>query len=153
MDVSFRVATADDLPALVGMLADDHLGAQREDFSDPLNPAYIAAFNRIDADPHNELVVAVVDNAIVGTLQITIIPNLSFIGSPRCLIEAVRVSSDLRGQGIGGQMMNYAIDRAREEGCVMVELASNLKRPDAIRFYKRLGFDPSHQGFKLMLKK
>ncbi len=151
MDVKFRIATAEDLPALIGMLADDHLGAKREDFSDPINPAYVSAFQKIEADPNNDIVVATLNNKVVGTLQMTIIPNLSFIGSDRCIIQAVRISSELRGHGLGSQLMNWAVDRAREHGCVMVELASNLKRPDAIRFYKKLGFDPSHQGFKLML--
>ncbi len=151
MSISFRIATADDLPALIGMLADDHLGAEREDFSDPINPAYVNAFNQIEADPNNDIVVGVLDGKVVGTLQMTMIPNLSFQGSTRCIVQAVRISSELRGQGLGSQLMDWSVDRAREHGCVMVELASNLKRPDAIRFYKKLGFDPSHQGFKLML--
>lgn len=151
MTPEFRIATIEDLPALVGMLADDHLGAQREDFSDPVNPAYLRAFESISNDPNNELIVVELDGKVVGTLQMTIYPNLSFKGSNRCLIQSVRISSELRGHGLGSKLMRWSVDRAREKGCVMVELASNKKRPDAIRFYNQLGFEQSHEGFKLML--
>lgn len=151
MELNFREATLADLPALVNMLADDHLGATREDPSDPLNPAYIQAFKAIDRSPLNQLVVAEQGEKIVGTMQITYIPNLSYIGSTRCLIEGVRVHSDFRGHGLGGKLIRYAIDQAREKHCLMVQLTSNKKRPDAIRFYENLGFEATHEGFKLML--
>ena len=112
MNVNFRIATAEDLPALIGMLADDHLGAEREDFSDPINPAYVEAFNNIESDPNNDIVVGVIDGKVIGTLQMTMIPNLSFLGSTRCIVQAVRISSELRGQGLGRKLMDWSVKRA-----------------------------------------
>ena len=151
MEPNFREAKLDDLPSLIAMLADDHLGATREDPSDPPNPAYIQAFEAIDQSPLNHLVVAEAEGEIVGTMQVTYIPNLSFIGSTRCLIEGVRVHSNYRGHGLGGKLIRYAIEQAREKQCLMVQLTSNKQRPDAIRFYENLGFKATHEGFKLLL--
>ncbi|MGV9337202.1 GNAT family N-acetyltransferase [Streptomyces sp. NPDC003688] len=144
-----RRAGADDIPAIVAMLADDPLGAQRES-PDDLRP-YFAAFERLDADPNQHLVVAVLEGRVIGTLHLTIIPGLSRKGATRALIEAVRVHADQRGSGLGSELIRWAVDRARDLGCTLVQLTSDKARTDAHRFYERLGFTSSHEGFKLNL--
>ena len=134
------------------MLADDPLGAQREVYTDPLTAGYTDAFTAIDADPANELVVAVREGTPVGMLQITFIPSLTYQGGARALIEGVRVASDARSLGIGRAMLQWAIGRARDRGCMMVQLTTDRAREDALRFYQSLGFVPSHHGMKLHLK-
>ena len=148
----FRAATRDDLPALVRLLADDKLGAARERPGPPLPVGYTAAFEAIARDPNNELIVAELDGKVAGMLQLTYIPGISRQGSWRALIEAVRVDSTLRSAGIGRKMIAWAIERARERGCAMVQLTSDKSRADAIRFYQSLGFTASHEGLKLSLK-
>ena len=143
-----RRATLDDVPAIVAMLADDPLGATRES---PGDPAYAAAFAEIDRDEHQYLAVAEVDGEVVGTLQLTLIPGLSRRGGTRALIEAVRVRSDRRGSGLGRELAQWAVDRARDEGAIMVQLTSDASRADAHRFYERLGFAATHVGLKLPL--
>lgn len=147
----FRLATIDDLRAIVQMLADDFLGSQRERFEDPLPEGYLRAFREIEADTNNELVVAEVDGKVVGTLQLTYTPSISFQGSKRCTVESVRVDERFRGQGIGREMMLWAIGRARVKGCVSMQLTTNNDRIDAHRFYESLGFSRSHVGMKLKL--
>jgi len=147
----FRLARANDLDALVRMLASDELGVRREDSSAPLNQAYIDAFNHIEKDSNNELIVAEQGALPVGMLQLTFIPYLTHIGSWRCLIEGVRVHADHRGQGLGQKIIEYAIARARIRQCSLVQLTSDKQREDAIRFYQSLGFVASHEGFKLSL--
>ncbi|MFI1354980.1 GNAT family N-acetyltransferase [Streptomyces sp. NPDC020898] len=148
-DLDIRPATAADVPAIVGMLADDPLGAQRES-PDDLTP-YLTALNRLSSDPNQHLVVAVREGQVVGTLQLTIIPGLSRKGATRSIIEGVRVHSDERGSGLGTQLIEWAIDTSRHENCQLVQLTSDATRTDAHRFYERLGFTPSHVGFKLQL--
>ncbi|MER7679753.1 GNAT family N-acetyltransferase [Streptomyces sp. NPDC096934] len=148
-DLEIRPAVADDVPAIVAMLADDALGAQRES-PDDLTP-YLAALERLSGDPHQHLVVAVREGRIVGTLQLTIIPGLSRRGATRALIEAVRVHTDERGSGLGTQIIEWAIAESRRQDCRLVELTSDASRTDAHRFYERLGFTASHLGFKLAL--
>ena len=149
--LQFRRAQRADVPALVHLLADDALGAQREADVLPLPDAYWRAFDAIDADPNNELVVALHDGVIVGLLQLTFIPYLTHQGAWRAQIEGVRVAAAHRSSGIGGRLFAWAIERARERGCRMVQLTSDKARPDAIRFYQRLGFVASHEGLKLQL--
>ncbi|WP_425508168.1 N-acetyltransferase family protein [Streptomyces bathyalis] len=144
-----RRATADDVPALVSMLADDPLGAQRE--SPDETAVYREAFDRIDADPHQHLVVAERDGHPVGTLQLTLIPGLSRRGSTRALIEGVRVHADARGDGLGSRLIQWAIEEARRQDCTLVQLTSDATRIEAHRFYERLGFEASHLGFKMQL--
>ena len=151
MQLNFRSANGEDLPRLVALLADDALGATREDNSEPLNPRYSAAFQSIDDDPNNELIVVECDSKLAGMLQLTFIPYLTHTGSWRCLIEGVRVAASFRGQGLGSQMIEWAVDRARVRHCSIVQLTSDKQRPDAIRFYQALGFSASHEGFKLKL--
>ena len=147
----FRHAIARDLPQLVAMLADDDLGAQREDSSQPLNSNYRAAFDAIDRDPNNILVVAEVEQSIIGMLQLTFIPYLTHIGSWRCLIEGVRIHPDYRGKGLGTTLIEWSIDAARKRQCQIVQLTSDKQRPEALRFYESLGFKATHEGFKLKL--
>ncbi|BAU84629.1 acetyltransferase [Streptomyces laurentii] len=148
-DLAIRPAVHADLPAIVAMLADDPLGALRES-PDDLTP-YTDAFDRLDGDPHQHVVVAVRADRIVGTLQLTIIPGLSRRGMTRSVIEGVRVHADERGSGLGTQLIEWAVETSRAQGCGLVQLTSDVTRTDAHRFYERLGFEPSHLGFKLNL--
>lgn len=147
----FRKARSGDLPELVRMLADDVLGSRREVLSDPVDFSYTEAFASIASDPNNELMVAVSDDVVVGMLQLTLIPSLSYRGRPRALIESVRVSSRVRSKGVGAAMIRWAIEHARSRNCVMVQLSTDRSREDALRFYERLGFVASHNGMKLHL--
>jgi len=148
----FRRATRDDLPAIVAMLADDPLGAQREANASPLPRCYHDAFDAIDRDPNIELVVVQAGNhGVVGVLQLSFIPNISHRGGWRALIEGVRVAAAIRSGGVGRKMLLWAIERARQRGCLMVQLTSDKSRTDAIRFYEGLGFVASHEGLKLHL--
>jgi GNAT superfamily N-acetyltransferase len=150
-NISIRRATRDDVSEIVRLLADDALGKRRERFERPLPEAYYQAFREIDADGQNELVVAVASGAVIGTMQLTFIPSLSFQGGKRAQVEAVRVDSRYRNQGIGRQLFEWAIERARDEGCRFVQLTTNIERTDAHRFYDSLGFVASHTGMKLDL--
>lgn len=147
-----RRAMIADLPAIVGLLADDDLGRQRESPQTPLLESYAVAFAAIDADPRQVLVVGEIAGEVVATLQLTFIPYLAYRGGLRAQIESVRVDSRCRGGGLGRQLFVWAIERAREEGCHMVQLTTNASRADAQRFYTRLGFVPSHVGMKLNLR-
>jgi len=151
MTFIFRKARRTDVPAIVRMLADDLLGAARERCTDPLPDGYWKAFEALDRDPNQELVVAERDGDVVGCLQLTFIPGLSRQGMTRALVEAVRVDAACRGAGIGRRMMAWAIERARQRGCGMIQLTSDKSRTDAHRFYEALGFVRSHEGMKLML--
>ncbi|MFF6802504.1 GNAT family N-acetyltransferase [Streptomyces sp. NPDC012616] len=148
-DLDIRAAVAEDVPAIVGMLADDPLGAQRES-PDDLGP-YLAALERLTADPNQRLVVAVREGRVVGTLQLTIVPGLSRRGATRSIIEGVRVHADERGSGLGTRFIEWAIEESRRENCQLVQLTSDSTRTDAHRFYERLGFTASHVGFKMHL--
>jgi GNAT superfamily N-acetyltransferase len=148
MDVTMRAAEAADLPAILRLLADDPLGKNRETAVDA---PYQAAFAAIAADPNQEVVVAELDGRVVGCFQLSFIPGLSRRGAWRAQIESVRIDSALRGRGAGQAMMGWAIARARTRGCALVQLTTDKRRPDAHRFYARLGFVASHEGMKLEL--
>ena len=150
--MNVRSATINDLPSIVRMLADDFLGQQREDVSEPINESYVKAFREIDSDPNNELIVAEIDGNVIGTLQLTFTPSLSYRGSKRCTVESVRIDSSLRGKRIGREIMLWAIEHAKEKGCISMQLTSHSERIDAHRFYEQLGFSKSHVGMKLLLK-
>jgi GNAT superfamily N-acetyltransferase len=152
MNLNFRQATREDLPEIVRMLADDFLGAARERYETPLPDVYVKAFEEIDADKNNELIVAEMDGAIVGSLQITFTPSISFQGGKRATVESVRVDAQFRGQGIGKELMKWAIERAKAENCFAMQLTTNTDRKDAHRFYENLGFTGSHLGMKIYLK-
>ncbi|MFY1585986.1 GNAT family N-acetyltransferase [Micromonospora sp. WMMD734] len=147
--MTLREAVRADLPAILALLADDVLGRAREHHT--VDAAYERAFDAITADPRNQQLVAERDGEVVGCFQLTYIPGLGRHGAERALVEAVRVRADLRGQGVGEAMMSWAIDRARERGCGLVQLTTDKSRADAHRFYRRLGFVASHEGMKLPL--
>ena len=147
----FRRATEADVPAIVRMLADDTLGASREALGAESLPRYLDAFRVIDADANQFLLVVDDGAGIVGTLQLTFIAGLARGGLKRGLVEAVRVASDRRGEKIGEAMLAWAVDKCRQESCGIVQLTTDKSRTDAHRFYDRLGFEPSHIGYKMML--
>jgi GNAT superfamily N-acetyltransferase len=150
--LTFRRATRDDVSSIVRLLADDPLGAKREHCSDPLPQRYFDAYAAIDRDDNNELVVVEDgDHGILGVLQLTFIPSITYQGGWRALVEGVRVASHARSRGIGRQLLLWAIDRARARGCHVLQLTSDKSRRDAIRFYEGLGFVASHEGMKLKL--
>jgi GNAT superfamily N-acetyltransferase len=150
-NLTFRRATEADVPAIIRMLADDRLGASRETLEAESLPRYLDAFRIIDADANQFLLVVDDGTEIVGTLQLTFIAGLARGGLKRGLVEAVRVSSDRRGEKIGEAMLAWAVDKCRREGCGIVQLTTDKSRTDAHRFYDRLGFEPSHIGYKMML--
>jgi GNAT superfamily N-acetyltransferase len=147
--VIFRDARRDDVPAIVTLLADDMLGAGREGAPD--DEAYQAAFEQIAADPRTRLIVAEDNGQVAGTLQLILLAGLSRHGMLRAQVEAVRVAAPARGQGLGRAMIEWAIGQAREQGCGLVQLTSDKRRRDAVRFYESLGFTASHEGLKLRL--
>jgi ribosomal protein S18 acetylase RimI-like enzyme len=145
--VTVRRARRDDVGAIVAMLADDPLGSARERLEDPLPSNYFQAFEALDRDPNIRLVVAEDgEGAVIGCLQLCILPGLSSQGASRALIEDVRVATGCRGRGIGEVLVQWAITEARAKGCKLVELLTHHTRVDAQRFYRRLGFQPSHVG-------
>jgi len=152
MDViSVRKASIADIPTVLELIADDQLGAVRENLKHPLPLVYRQAFERIESQVGNDIFVAISENEIVGCMQLTLIPGLSRKGMTRLQIETVRVSRTRRSKGIGRQMMKYAIDYAKTSGCGLVQLTTDNSREDAHRFYKRLGFKDTHVGMKLDL--
>ncbi|HEU4745848.1 MAG TPA: GNAT family N-acetyltransferase [Anaerolineales bacterium] len=148
----FRLATRDDLPSIVRMLADDDLGSQREHYEDPLPDPYYSAFEQIHGDPNHELIVAEREGDVIGTLHLMFLPSISFQGGLRAQVESVRVDKRFQSQGIGSEMMKWTIERARQRGALVVQLTTHKTREDAHRFYEKLGFKGSHLGMKLSLK-
>jgi GNAT superfamily N-acetyltransferase len=149
--LTVRRAQRADLPRLLELLADDELGKNREGVGSD-DPAYIRAFDAIDRDPNQTLLLAELDGRVVGMLQVTFIPGLSQRGAWRANIEAVRVDSSVRRRGIGGWLMSRALENARKRGCRLAQLTSDRRRSEAHRFYERLGFTDSHIGYKLLLE-
>jgi GNAT superfamily N-acetyltransferase len=144
-----RLATREDLPAIVRLIADDGLGRGREELSDTVSACYAEAFAAIEADPNNEIAVMELDGAVIGCLQLTYIPGLSRKGAWRAQIESVRIATHLRGQGLGRKFFEWAIARAKDKGCALVQLTTDKSRAEAYRFYESLGFTASHEGMKL----
>ncbi|WP_280771614.1 GNAT family N-acetyltransferase [Salipaludibacillus daqingensis] len=149
--IDFRIATEQDLDKIVEMLADDVLGSKRERYEQPLPDSYTKAFQAIISDPNNELVVAYQGDEIIGVEQITFTPYLTHQGGWRATIEGVRTTSSSRSKGIGTELIRWAIKRAKERGCHLVQLTTDKERPDALRFYEKLGFKATHEGLKLKL--
>lgn len=146
----FRQASLKDLPKIVAMMADDELGKTRENFQVPLPNSYLDAFQRINEDDNQELIVIEKGGTeIIGTLQLTFIPYLTYQGGIRAQIEAVRIRKDHRGLGLGQKMFEWAIARAQERKAHVLQLTTDKKRPDAIQFYEKLGFNASHEGMKM----
>lgn len=148
--MKFRKATQNDVAKIVEMIADDELGKTRENYQVPLPTEYLVAFENIDADPNQELIVVENEEAeIIGTLQMSFIQYLTYKGGIRAQIEAVRIRKDKRGLGIGKSMFEWAIQRAKERNAHLLQLTTDKKRPKAIQFYEDLGFSASHEGMKI----
>lgn len=149
MNINFRQATRKDVPEIVRLLADDTLGAAREQYTEPLSQQYYLAFDEISSDKNNYLIVAELNNRIVGTLQLTFITYLTYQGGKRAIIEGVRIDKSTRGKGVGKAMLEWAIHKATNESCHVIQLTTDKKRPEAFEFYKSLGFIATHEGMKL----
>lgn len=152
MKLGFRRARERDIPTLISMLVDDELGRLREDLAWPPDRRYLQAFAEIEKDPNNELIVAENGQQPVGMLQLTFIPYLTYMGAWRGQVEGVRIHRDFRGHGLGTRLIEWAIARSKEKGCVIMQLTSDKQRKDAIRFYQNLGFQATHEGLKLKLE-
>jgi len=151
-ELAYRPAIAADLPFMVALIAaDDVSGIDMDGWEPATAPRYEAALAAIDADPNQALYIAELDGAPVGTVQLTFIPGIMRRGMWRGLIESVHIAPEHRNKGLGSAMMRWAIERCRARGCGLVQLTSNKKRTDAHRFYRALGFNQSHEGFKLFL--
>ena len=142
---TFRTATKADLPAILALLADDPLGKTRETTDET---AYTVAFDAIAADPNQQMAVAELSGAVIGYMQITYIPGLSRGGAWRGQVESVRIATPFRSQGIGAQFFHWAFAQCKARNCALVQLTTDTRRPDALRFYDRLGFAASHHGLK-----
>ena len=152
--MNFRKANKEDVIEIVKMIADDKLGGLREDFQDPLPVKYYLAFENISNDHNQELIVLENEaNEVIGTLQLSFIQYLTYQGGIRAQIEAVRIRKDQRGKGVGEELFLWAIEKSKERGAHLLQLTTDKKRPDALKFYKRLGFVPSHEGMKMHIKK
>jgi len=149
LSVLFRIATRNDLPAIVEMIADDPLGRKREHYTTPLPDCYLDAFDQINGDENQELMVVQQSGQVIGVFQLTFIPNLTYQGGLRAQIEGVRVHKDHRGEGIGTAIFEWAIQRAQKRNTHLLQLTTDKKRPDAILFYKSLGFKATHEGMKM----
>ena len=145
------MAAEKDLESIVAMLADDVLGSKRERYEHPLPTGYLKAFEAITTDPNNELVVACAGKEVVGVQQITYTPYMTHQGGWRATIEGVRTSASVRGKGVGTELIKWAIQRAEDRGCHLVQLTTDKSRPEALRFYEKLGFKATHEGLKLKL--
>ena len=149
--LNYRLALESDVPAIVEMLADDELGAMREDLRTPLPQRYLDAFRNISCDENQELTVVELDGEVSGTFHLSFIQYLTHRGGMRAQIEAVRIKGEMRGNGIGKEIFQYIIQRAKDRRAHMVQLTTDHQRPGALRFYRRLGFVNSHNGMKLYL--
>ncbi|HEX7848508.1 MAG TPA: GNAT family N-acetyltransferase [Sphingomonas sp.] len=149
--LTYRDATPADLPVVIAMLAEEQIGGRADDPAEPLDPAYLAAFDAIARDPNQRLIVVELDGGVVGTMLLSCLPGLLNHGAWRGQIEAVRIASDKRSLGLGSAMIGWAVDYFRERGCYAAQLTSNNDRLAAHRFYQRLGWEKSHSGFKLKL--
>jgi len=150
--LEFRDARSDDLAAILSLLSDDSSHARRIAEPNPADPQFAEALKEIDADPNNRLIVAVQDDRVIGTFHLTVISGVSLKARRRLQIEAVRVRSDLRGQGIGEEMMRWAEQFGRDRGCTLIQLTTDRSRDGRAKtFYERLGFTASHHGMKRRL--
>lgn len=151
-DFTLRSAEEKDLPEIVRLLIEDELGATREHFSDPLLPRYREAFQAIIEDKNQALLIVEYQNQVIGTCHLTFMPSLSFKGSWRLNIENIHIDKKFQNQGAGTWMLQRAIDLGRERGCKIVQLTTNKKRFRAQAFYKKLGFEATHEGMKRYLE-
>ena len=151
-EITFRLAARNDLPSIVRMLANDDLGNERERYEEPIPESYYSAFELINHDSNHELVVAELNGEVIGTLHLMFLPSISFQGGLRAQIESVRIDRRFQGQGIGSEMMQWTMERAKKRGAHLVQLTAHKSRADAHRFYEKLGFKGSHLGMKLTLE-
>jgi GNAT superfamily N-acetyltransferase len=149
--IGFRAASARDLTTIIALLADDPIGRVRENPGPRLDTCYREAFAAIERDPNQLLAVAERSGDVIGVLQLSFIPGLTRRGMWRGQIEGVRVAASGRASGIGRAMLEWAIEECRRRGCGLVQLTSDKRRADAHRFYESLGFEATHQGYKLSL--
>ncbi len=152
MNIIHRRAKLDDLKEIVSLLADDKLGRMREQAGDEVAQAYLDAFAKIDSNPNQYLMVVENDFKVIGTCHLTLMPSLTFSGSTRLQIEAVRVDQRIRGQNVGQKMIEFAVNWGFDQGATIIQLTTNKERPDALRFYEKLGFKATHEGMKLYLE-
>jgi GNAT superfamily N-acetyltransferase len=150
--IRFRDAERPDVAAIIQLLADDALGKSRESCGEAEDPAYLDAFAAIGRDPNNRLIVADLNGRVIGCMQVTLIQHMTFRGGVRLQIEGVRIDADFRGRQVGAAMFEWAMAFGRERGCHLVQLTTNKGRGDARRFYEKLGFEPSHVGYKCYLR-
>lgn len=151
INLTQRKATIKDIPSIVQLLAEDELGQTREAPSSNINTPYLDAFEKIDTDPHQYLMVVYLGDHLIGTCHLTLMPSLTYQGSMRMQIEAVRIARDSRGQKIGEWMMQQAFEYAKKHDVKIIQLTTNKLRPKAKQFYERLGFQPTHEGMKYFL--
>lgn len=151
MSIRIRKAKYSDLPDIIRLLTDDEIGSKREKYDEPLPQAYYDAFDQIDKDSNNWLMIAELDNKIIGTLQLTFITYLTYQGGTRAQIEGVRTDRSFRGRGIGKALVEWAINKSKEKGCHLVQLTTDKRRPEALAFYTKSGFVASHEGLKLKI--
>lgn len=149
--LAYRNATPADLPFIIALIVEDSVVQTGDDPADAAHPDYVNALREIDADPNQEMFVVEENGIPVGCFQLSYLPGLMRRGMKRGQIEVVHVAEGHRNRGLGGEMMRWAIERCRQHRCAMVQLTSNKKRLDAHRFYERLGFLKSHEGFKYYL--
>lgn len=149
--LNYRPARTSDLRKLIELLANDPLGQGREENAESINPRYLRALEHIDSDPNNVVYVVEQGSTLAGMLQLTFIPSLTHTGSWRCQVEGVRIHQAFRNRGIGSQMLEFAINQAKQRDCSLVQLTSDKVRDEAKRFYERMGFIASHEGMKLKL--
>lgn len=147
--MEIRRALGKDIADIVSLLADDELGTKREDNSNPLPESYYEAFKNIDRDENQWLIVAEEEGEIIGTAQLSLIPYMTYQGGIRCQIEAVRIKSSKRGSGLGEELFQWMINKARECGAHLIQLTTDKQRPDTLRFYQKMGFKSTHEGMKM----
>lgn len=150
-ELTLRFAEKKDLPEMIRLLIEDELGATREHFSDPLLASYREAFRAIRKDNNQALLIVEYQNQVIGSCHLTFTPSLSFKGSWRLNIENIHIDKKFQNQGVGTWMLQRAMDLGRERGCKIVQLTTNKKRFRAQAFYKKLGFEATHEGMKLYL--
>lgn len=149
--IQFRKAKKEDVIDIVRLYSEDELGVKREAYSNPLPKNYYIAFEEINADVNNELIVLEYESHIIGTFQLTFIPHLVLQGTKRAQIEGVRIDKKFRNQGLGSKMMEWIFNRAKDKGCSLIQLTTNKDRKDAIRFYEKLEFKATHEGMKIVI--
>ncbi|MCB1555957.1 MAG: GNAT family N-acetyltransferase [Alphaproteobacteria bacterium] len=149
--MDYREAKKEDLEEIIHLFQDDELGILREIIGDPVDESYVKAFDEIRQDKNNEIWVIEADSKVVGVMQLTFIPYLSRTGTKRAQIESVRIHKNFRNKGVGREFIRFALERAREKGCGIVQLTTDKTREKVHTFYERLGFSSTHVGMKIYI--